>query len=40
MSVYLSLAEQVEFPCLGMERCASAGGSEGNLGQGREEWKE
>lgn len=39
MSIYLSLAEQVEFPGLGMERCASAGRSVGNLEQGREEWR-
>lgn len=39
MSIYLSLAEQVELPCLGVERCASAGRSVGNLGQSREEWR-
>lgn len=40
MSIYHSLTEQVEFPCLGMEICASAGRSVSNLGQGREEWRE
>lgn len=37
MSVYLSLAEQVKFPCLGLGRGVSAGRSTGSFGQGREE---